>query len=217
MATSDFHTEKRSNLKRFRERDVDLSNKRLKMCEETGYFLEVRSKKNVGFFERNGINFWRSSYRSDRLNHYGDSNGRNRCVKRRIDSKRKDKKEEGGKKEKTDEIEEFLDWQPAPAREHSNEGFEVSKVLNGIEASVKDGEVVEAVGEDDEGVRMDGNNEDHEIEENSEDHEIPKENKKSNENKKIKKIDEALNRKLNFGNSESCRVMHKLIIVEIFV
>ena len=44
MATSDFHTEKRSNLKRFRERDVDLSNKRLKMCEETGYFLEVRSK-----------------------------------------------------------------------------------------------------------------------------------------------------------------------------
>ena len=112
MATSDFHTEKRSNLKRFIEGDVDLSNKRLKMCEETGHFYEVRSEKNVGFFERNGINFWRSSYRSDRLNHYGDSNGRNRCVKRRIDSKRKDKKEEGGKKEKTDEIEEFLDSQP---------------------------------------------------------------------------------------------------------
>ena len=142
MATSDFHTEKRSNLKRFRERDVDLSNKRLKMCEETGHFYEVRSEKNVGYSERNGINFWRSSYRSDRLNHYGDSNGRNRCVKRRIDSKRKDKKEEGGKKEKTDEIEEFLDWQPASARMHSNEGFEVS-VLNGIEAPVKDGDVVE--------------------------------------------------------------------------
>ena len=225
MATSDiieFHTEERSNLKRFRERDVDLSNKRLKMCEETGYFLEVRSEKNVGFFERNGISFWRSSYRSDRLNHYGDSNGRNRCVKSRIESKRKDKKEEDGKKEKTDEIEEFLDWQPASARMHSNEGFEVS-VLNGIEAPVKDGEVVEAVSGDDEGVKiaignnddheipdenyedyqeyedyeiLDENNDDHEIEENSEDHEIPKENKKSNENKKSKKIDEALNRKL---------------------
>ena len=89
MATSDiidFHTEKRSNLKRFRERDVDLSNKRLKMCEETGHFFEVRSEKNVRFFERNGINFWRSSYRSDRLNYYGGSNGRNRCVKSRIGS-----------------------------------------------------------------------------------------------------------------------------------
>ena len=103
MATSDiidFHTEERSNLKRFRERDVDLSNKRLKMCEETGYFFEVRSEKNVGFFERNGINFWRSSYRSDRLNHYGDSNGRNRCVKRRIDSKRRIKKKKMGRKRK---------------------------------------------------------------------------------------------------------------------
>ena len=139
MATSDiieFHTEERSNLKRFRERDVDLSNKRLKMCEETGYFLEVRSEKNVGFFERNGISFWRSSYRSDRLNHYTDSNGRNRYVKSRIESKRKDKKEEDSKKEKTDEIEEFLVWRPAPAREHSSEGFEPRKV---IEVKEEDG------------------------------------------------------------------------------
>ena len=95
MATSDinkYHTEELSNLKRTRDRSVDSSNKKLKMCEKTGYFLEVRSEKNVGFFERNGINFWRSSYRSDRLNHYGDSNGRNRCVKRRIDSKRRIKR-----------------------------------------------------------------------------------------------------------------------------
>ena len=174
MATSDiikYHTEERSNLKRTRDRSVDSSNKKLKMCEKTGYFLEVRSKKNVGFFKRNGISFWRSSYRSDRLNHYSDSNGRNRYVKSRIESKRKDKKEEDSKKEKTDEIEEFLDWQPALARGHSNEGFEVS-VLNGIEAPVKDGEAVEAVGGDDEGVRMAiGNNEDHEIpDENYEDY-----------------------------------------------
>ena len=58
---------------------------------------------------------------------------------------------------------------------------------------------------------LDENNEDHEIEENSEDHEIVDKNNES------MKRDEALNRKLNFGNSESCRVMHKLIIVEIFV
>ena len=112
MASNDiskYHKEERFNLKRTRDRSVDSSNKKLRMCERTGYFLEVRSKKNVGFFERNGISFWRSSYRSDHLNHYGDSNGRNRCVKSRIGSKRKDKKEEDGKKEKTDEIEEFLD------------------------------------------------------------------------------------------------------------
>ena len=68
-------------------------------------------------------------------------------MKSRIESKRKDKKEEDGKKEKTDVIEEFLDWQPASARMHSNEGFEVS-VLNGIEAPVKDGKVVEVKEED---------------------------------------------------------------------
>ena len=217
MATSDiikYHTEERSNLKRTRDRSVDSSNKKLKMCEKTGYFLEVRSKKNVGFFKRNGISFWRSSYRSDRLNHYTDSNGRNRYVKSRIESKRKDKKEEDSKKEKTDEIEEFLDWQPAPAREHSNEGFEVSKVLNGIEASVRDGEVVEAVGEDDEGVGMAiGNNEDHEIlDENNEDHEILDENNES------MKRDEALNRELKILEIQNyAELCTKLIIVEIFL
>ena len=109
---------------------------------------------------------------------------------------------------------------------HSKEGFEVS-VLNGIEAPVKDGEVVEAVGGDDEGVRMAiGNNEDHEIPdendedyEDYEDYEILDENNENqeivNKNNESMKRDEALNRKLNFGNSESCRVKHKLIIVEI--
>ena len=62
MATSDFHTEKRSNLKRILEKDVDLSNKRVKMCDETGHFYEVQSKKNVIFVERNASDYWRSSY-----------------------------------------------------------------------------------------------------------------------------------------------------------
>ena len=179
MASNDiikYHKEERFNLKRSRDRSVESSNKKRRMCESTGYFFEVRGKKNVGFFyKRNGRNFSssrRSSYRSDRINYYSNSNGRNKYVKSKIESKKKDSKEEDSKKEKTDEIEEFLDWQPASARMHSNEGFEVS-VLNGIEAPVKDGEVVEAVGGDDEGVRMAiGNNEDHEIEENSDDHEI---------------------------------------------
>ena len=136
MASSDiikYHKEERFNLKRTRDRSVESSNKKLRMCERTGYFLEVRSKKNVGFFyKRNGRNFsssWRSSYRSDRINYYSNSNGRNRYVKSKIESKRKDKKEEDSKKEKTDEIEEFLDWRPAPAREHSSEEFEPRKVI----------------------------------------------------------------------------------------
>ena len=86
---------------------------------------------------------------------------------------------------------------------HSNEGFEVS-VLNGIEAPVKDGEVVEAVGEDDEGVRMAiGNNEDHEIpDENYEDYQEYE--VILMRTMMIMKRDEALNRELKFGNSELC-------------
>ena len=70
--------------------------------------------------------------------------------------------------------------------------------------------------QEDEEYDIDEDNYDYEIEENSED-EISTENDESNLNKKSEKIDEALNRKLNFGNSESCKVMHKLIIVEIFL
>ena len=201
MATSDFHTEKRSNLKRFLEKDVDLSNKRVKMCEETGHFYEVRSKKNVIFVERNGSDYWRSSYQRYRLSYYGGSNGRNRCVKSRIGSKKK--KEEDGKKENTDVIEEFVDWQPTSARMHSNEGFEVS-VLNGIEAPVKDGEVVKAVSGDDEGVKI--------AICNNEDEEVPDQNYEDYQEYEvilmrtmmIMKRDEALNRELKFGNSELC-------------
>ena len=136
--------------------------------------------------------------------------------------KGKIKKEEDSKKEKTDEIEEFLDWQPASARMHSNEGFEVS-VLNGIEAPVKDGEVVEAVSGDDEGVKnaignndeheipdenyedyqeyedydiLDEDNDDHVIEENSKDHEIPNENDESKKrDKEMKKRDEEMKKR----------------------
>ena len=150
-----YHKEERFNLKRSRDRSVESSNKKRRMCESTGYFFEVRGKKNVGFFyKRNGRNFSsfrRSNYRSERISYYSNSNGRNKYVKSKIESKKKDSKEEDSKKEKTDEIEEFLVWRPAPAREHSSEGFEVGKVIKGIEASVKDGEGVEAVGEDNEG------------------------------------------------------------------
>ena len=171
MASSDiikYHKEERFNLKRTRDRSVESSNKKLRMCESTGYFLEVRGKKNVGFFyKRNGRNFSssrRSSYRSDRINYYSNSNGRNKYVKSKIESKKKDSKEEDSKKEKTDEIEEFLVWRPAPAREHSSEGFEVGKVIKAIEAPVKDSEGVEAVAEDNEGVGIVAeDNEGHEI------------------------------------------------------
>ena len=73
-----------------------------------------------------------------------------------------------------------------------------------------------------------GNNEDHEIpDENDEDYEDYEDYETLDENNENQEIvnknnesmirDEALNRNLNFGKSELCRVMHKLIIVEIFL
>ena len=90
MATSEFHTEKRSNLKRFLEINEDLSNKRVKMCTETGRFYEVGSNKNVITVERNSSDYWRSSYQRYRLSYYGGYRGRNRCIKNRIGSKKKE-------------------------------------------------------------------------------------------------------------------------------
>ena len=53
----------------------------------------------------------------------------NGYVKSKIESQKKESKEEDSKQEETDEIEEFLVWRPAPAREHSSEGFEPRKVI----------------------------------------------------------------------------------------
>ena len=155
-----------TSLKRILEINEDLSNKRVKMCTETGRFYEVGSNKNVIFVTRNTSDYWRSSYQRYRLSYYGSSKRRNRCVKSRIGSK---KKGEDGKKENiententenientententedientedTDIIEELVDWQPTIGSDAFNEGFEVS-VLNGIEAPVEDGDVVE--------------------------------------------------------------------------
>ena len=59
-------------------------------------------------------------------------------MKSKIESQKKESKEEDSKQEETDEIEEFLVWRPAPAREHSSEGFEVGKVIKAIEAEIED-------------------------------------------------------------------------------
>ena len=157
-----------TSLKRILEINEDLSNKRVKMCTETGRFYEVGSNKNVITVERNSSDYWKSSYQRYRLSYYGGYRGRNRCVKNRIGSKKKegDGKKENIKKaeysndiensenievsenteniENTDSvtIEELVDWQPTIGSEAFNEGFEVSD-LNGIEALVKDGDVVE--------------------------------------------------------------------------
>ena len=85
------------------------------------------------------------------MNYYSNSNRSNEYVKSKIESQKKESKEEDSKQEETDEIEEFLVWRPAPAREHSSEGFEVGKVIKAIEAPVKDSEGGEAVAEDNEG------------------------------------------------------------------
>ena len=62
----------------------------------------------------------------------------NGYVKSKIESQKKESKEEDSRQEETDEIEEFLVWRPAPAREHSSEGFEVGKVIKAIEAEIED-------------------------------------------------------------------------------
>ena len=50
-------------------------------------------------------------------------------MKSKIENQKKESKEEDSKQEETDEIEEFLVWRPAPAREHSSEGFEPRRVI----------------------------------------------------------------------------------------
>ena len=60
MASSDiikYHKEERFNLKRTRDRSVESSNKKLRMCERTGYFLEVRSKKMWDFLRETELAF----------------------------------------------------------------------------------------------------------------------------------------------------------------
>ena len=254
-----------TSLKRILEINEDLSNKRVKMCTEIGHFYEVQSNKNVITVGRNSSDYWKSSYQRYRLSYYGGYRGRNRCVKSRIGSK---KKEGDGKKENIenaeytedtenseniedtenientediDIIEELFDWQPTIGSDAFNEGFGVS-VLNGIEAFVEEGEIFNSVSGDDEGVNISiCNNEDEEvfevlevldenyeeyqedeeydIDEDNYDYEIEENSKDEifTENDESKKRNEALNRELNFGNSEICRVMHKLIIVEIFL
>ena len=171
-----------SSLKRILETNEDLSNKRVKICTEIGHFYEVQSNKNVLTVGRNSSDYWRSSYQRYFLRYYGDYSGRKRSVKNKIGSKKKvvDGKKENIKKveysndvknsenievsentenlddiENTDfvTIEELVDWQPTIGSDAVNEGFEVS-VLNGIEASVEEGEVFNSVSGDDKGVSI---------------------------------------------------------------
>ena len=216
-----------SSLKRILKTNEDLSNKRVKICTEIGHFYEVQSNKNVLTVGRNSSDYWRSSYQRYRLSCYGGYSGRKRCVKNRIGSKKKvvDGKKENIKKaeysndiknsenievsgntediKNTDSvtIEELVDWQPTVGSEAFNEGFEVSD-LNGIEAA-EEGEVFNSVCGEDEGEKIIiFNNDDEEVLEVLE---VILMRTMMN-----MKRDEALNRKLNFGNSESCRVMYKL-------
>ena len=60
-----------------------------------------------------------------------------------------------GRKRGSDVIEEFLVWRPAPAREHSSEGFELRKVIevkeeDGYEENFEEDFDVAANDEDDE-------------------------------------------------------------------
>ena len=133
--------------------------KKRRICESTRYVFENRGKKSLGFFhKRSGRKFSssrRSNYRSEYRNYYRNSNRSNGYVKSKIESQKKESKEEDSKQEETDEIEEFLVWQPAPAREHSSEGFEPRKVIevkeeDGYEENVKEDFVV-AVNDKDDG------------------------------------------------------------------
>ena len=177
MATSEFHTEKRSNLKRFLEINEDLSNKKFKIDEETELFCEVQSKKVVGVVGRSGRK-WRSTYQRYRSSYYGSRKERN-IVKSRIGNKRKEgngMKENIENVESSDDIknsenievsentedientdsvtiEELVDWQPTVGSEAFNEGFEVSD-LNNIEALVEEGEVFNSVSGEEKGEKI---------------------------------------------------------------
>ena len=145
MASNDiskFNKEGRFNLKRSRDGSVESVDKKRRICESTRYGFENRGKKSLGFFHKKSgrkfSSFRRSNYRSEYRNYFRISNRINEYVKSKIESQKKESKEEDNKQEETDEIEEFLVWRPAPAREHSSEGFEVGKVIKAIEAEIED-------------------------------------------------------------------------------
>ena len=181
MATSDFQTEKGSKMKRYLEKELNVSNKRFKIGEETELFCEIQSKKAVRVVGRSGRN-WRSSYQKYRSSYYSGRKGRN-IVKSRIGNK---SKEGNGMKENIENvessedtvnpeyivgientdsvtIEESVVWQPTVGSDAFNEGFEVSD-LNKIEALVEEGEVFNSLsGEDKGGKIIIFNNDDEEV------------------------------------------------------
>ena len=144
MATSDFQTEKGSKMKRCLEKELNVSNKRFKVGEETELFCEIQSKKVVGVVGRSGRK-WRSTYQRYRSSYSGCYNRRNMYVKSKTANK---EKEEDGIKDNIEnadfvKIEDLVVWQPTSGSDAFNEGFEVSD-LNKIEAFVEeDGDVVE--------------------------------------------------------------------------
>ena len=167
-------------MKRCLEKELNLSNKRFKIGEETELFCEIQSKKVVRVVGRSGRN-WKSSYERYRSSYYGNRKERN-IVKSRIGNK---SKEGNGMKENIENveysedtvnsenivdientdsvtIEELVVWQPTVGSDAFNEGFEVSD-LNDIEAFVEEGEVFNSVSGDDEGVNIICNNEDEEV------------------------------------------------------
>ena len=195
-------------VKRCLEEELGIPYKRLKI-DETELFRKNQSDKTVIGVGRGRC--WKTSYQRYKSRYYGSRKERN-SFKTRIGKKRKEEVDIRDDIEKVDAdtIEEIVVWQPTTGSEAFNEGF-VSD-FNKIEAFGEGGEVSDSVSGEDEAVNISiCNNQDEEVLEVCEAWKYWMKTMKII--KKIKNItlkrtimamirDEALDWKLNFGNSE---------------